>query len=473
MATAPSLFGATPESIQQARDDALNKEANAYAQLDPFQRASAGLYRGGSQLGGAIGRMLGGQDPAMLQMQNRQELIKGVNPNDLASIAAGIQKAMAANDYPAAQELAANYKVLEESQSKTGLEKQQMRTSASTEAKNTADVTSNAQGQQDRVSTLTNAGVPSSQAAGIASNPAAFAQVLKDKNVATTVDYAAAAGRLGFPVNPTMGGYSQEQMRAMTDYINQTKLTQATAARATSTVNLPPQEKKEQSDRGALLVSQYKDVSSQAGVAAKSLPSLESQLMIMDKADFSTGFGTSTVAAGARILGALGVADAEKFATNAQSFTGMAAQAVLTRQLEQKGPQTEADAARITQTGAQLGNTKEANRFLVDVAKSQFKRDLKQRSFYDKWFKENKTYDGAEDAWFTTAAGGTSLFASEDLKKYATSASAASQIPSQSAVAPPARQVPQAAQAPQYATNPSTGQRIMSMDGGSTWQPRR
>ena len=65
MATAPSLFGATPESIQQARDDALNKEANAYAQLDPFQRASAGLYRGGSQLGGAIGRMLGGQDPEM------------------------------------------------------------------------------------------------------------------------------------------------------------------------------------------------------------------------------------------------------------------------------------------------------------------------------------------------------------------------------------------------------------------------
>jgi hypothetical protein len=426
MATAPSLFGATPEGIQQARDAALNQEANAYAQLDPFQRASANLYRGGGQLGGAIGRMLGGQDTAMLQMQKRQELISGVNPNDLASIAAGIQKAMAANDYPAAQELAANYKVLEESQSKTGLERQQMRTAASTEAKNTADVTSNAQGQQDRVSTLTNAGVPSSQAAGIASNPAAFAQVLKDKNVATTVDYAAAAGRLGFPVNPTMGGYSQEQMMAMTDYINQTKLTQATAARATSTVNLPPQEKEEQKKRGSLLVSQYEGVSKQAGVAAKSLPSLESQLMIMDKADFSTGFGTSTVAAGARILGALGVADAEKFATNAQAFTGMAAQAVLTRQLEQKGPQTEADAARITQTGAQLGNTKEANRFLVDVAKSQFKRDLKQRSFYDKWFKENKTYDGAEDAWFTIAAGGTSLFASEDLKKYASPVNASS-----------------------------------------------
>jgi hypothetical protein len=74
MATAPSLFGATPESIQQARDAALNQEANAYAQLDPFQRASAGLYRGGNQLGGAIGRMLGGQDPEMQRASLMKQL---------------------------------------------------------------------------------------------------------------------------------------------------------------------------------------------------------------------------------------------------------------------------------------------------------------------------------------------------------------------------------------------------------------
>jgi hypothetical protein len=294
-----------------------------------------------------------------------------------------------------------------------------------------------------------------------------------DKFTKPTADFIAKANELGFGDKPRYGDYSAPQTGLVNSALLKDSLSKATANKSISTVNLPPQEKKEQQDRGALLVSQYKDVSSQAAVAAKSLPSLESQLMIMDKADFSTGFGTTTIAAGARILGALGVADAEKFATNAQSFTGMAAQAVLTRQLEQKGPQTEADAARITQTGAQLGNTKEANRFLVDVAKAQFQRDLKQRSFYDKWFTKNKTYDGAEDAWFTTGEGGLSLFASEGLKKYVTSASAASQIPSQSAVAPPARQAPQAAQAPQYATNPSTGQRIMSMDGGSTWQPRR
>jgi hypothetical protein len=107
MATAPSLFGATPESIQQARDDALNKEANAYAQLDPFQRASAGLYRGGSQLGGAIGRMLGGQDPEMMRMQQRQALLQGLDQTDPQSWLSVASKLSGANDFAGAQEAVA------------------------------------------------------------------------------------------------------------------------------------------------------------------------------------------------------------------------------------------------------------------------------------------------------------------------------------------------------------------------------
>ena len=74
MATAPSLFGATPESIQQARDAALNQEANAFAQLDPFQRATAGIYRGANQLAGGVGRMLGGQDPEMQRASLMKQL---------------------------------------------------------------------------------------------------------------------------------------------------------------------------------------------------------------------------------------------------------------------------------------------------------------------------------------------------------------------------------------------------------------
>jgi hypothetical protein len=189
------------------------------------------------------------------------------------------------------------------------------------------------------------------------------------------------------------------------------------APQASTTINMPPQEKAEQSGRGTLLVEQYKDVSKAAKNAVSTLPALETQAAILD-AGFKTGFGTDTQKVGASLLGALGVPEAAKFATDSQKFLGAAQQAVLQKQLEQKGPQTESDAQRISQTGAQLGNTVEANRFMIDVAKSQLKRDIEQRNFYDSWWKQNKTYNGAEDAWFN-GEGGKSLFNRAELKKYA------------------------------------------------------
>jgi len=203
-----------------------------------------------------------------------------------------------------------------------------------------------------------------------------------------------------------------------------------------STVYMPPQEKAEQGDRGKLLIKQYSDISDTARIGAKTLPSLESNAAILSKG-FDTGFGTEAKAAGAKVLGALGVKDAQNYATNAQTFLGNASSAILQKQLEQKGPQTESDAQRITQTGAQLGNTKEANMFFIDVAKEQIKRDVDQRNFYDKWWKQNKTYDGAEDAWYSSE-GGKSLFERPGLRKYINPTSAASQIPGQGPSAPAA-----------------------------------
>lgn len=194
-----------------------------------------------------------------------------------------------------------------------------------------------------------------------------------------------------------------------------------------TSVTYGPQEKAEKVEYGKFLVDEFKVVNDSARIAAKSLPAIESNLVTLDKG-FDTGFGTEAVAAGARVLGALGVKKAENFATNAQTFLASASAAVLQRQLEQKGPQTESDAQRITATGAQLGNTKEANRFVLNVAKAQFQRDIEQRAFYAKWREKNKTLEGAEDAWFA-GPGSKSLFESPALKKYVTSA--ADQIPGQ------------------------------------------
>ena len=77
-----SLFGITPESLQAQRDQALQQEAMQYAKMDPFQRATAGIYTGASRLGGALGGMLGAQDPEMMRMQQRQALLQQTQPQD-------------------------------------------------------------------------------------------------------------------------------------------------------------------------------------------------------------------------------------------------------------------------------------------------------------------------------------------------------------------------------------------------------
>jgi len=58
-----------------------------------------------------------------------------------------------------------------------------------------------------------------------------------------------------------------------------------------------------------------------------------------------------------------------------------------------------------------------------------------QRKFYTEWRKNNKTFEGAEDAWFA-GAGGKSLFESPALKQYGTNV--VDQIPGQNRPAPAA-----------------------------------
>jgi hypothetical protein len=176
-------------------------------------------------------------------------------------------------------------------------------------------------------------------------------------------------------------------------------------------------EKAEAADYGKLLVKDYDAVKASASLAQKSIPALESNLAILNKG-FDTGSFTESKAAAAKVLGALGVKEAEKYATDSQAFLANASAAVLQRQLEQKGPQTEADAQRITQTGAQLGNTKAANEFVLKVAKAQLQRDIEQRDFYAAWRDKNQTFNGAENAW-NSGPGSKSLFDRPELKAYA------------------------------------------------------
>ena len=185
----------------------------------------------------------------------------------------------------------------------------------------------------------------------------------------------------------------------------------------TTNINLPALENAEQKGQGELNVKTYEGIQGKANLARKTAPAIDTALAVLDKG-FSTGTGTATTAKIAGALSALGIPEATDYANDAAVFQATVQQTVLDRQFEQKGPQTEADAARITQTAANLGNPADANRFLLNIAKAQAKRDIAQQRFFANWFSTKNTYRGAEEAWLD-GEGSKSLFSDPALAKYA------------------------------------------------------
>jgi len=91
---ADGLFGMTPDMLQQQRAALLDKEAMQFAQMDPFQRANFGIYRGAAQLGGAIGGMLGGTDPELERVTQLQSLLRGADLSSSEKMHSVAQEAM-------------------------------------------------------------------------------------------------------------------------------------------------------------------------------------------------------------------------------------------------------------------------------------------------------------------------------------------------------------------------------------------
>jgi len=87
------LFGMTPESYQQQRDAAAYEQAMAFGRMDPMQAARTSIYYGANQLGGAIGGMLGAEDPQLVRIRQQQQVLSGLDINDPQSIAQAVKRA--------------------------------------------------------------------------------------------------------------------------------------------------------------------------------------------------------------------------------------------------------------------------------------------------------------------------------------------------------------------------------------------
>ena len=443
-----SLFGLTPQGLSQQRYQQDLRQGVELAQLDPGAAARATLQSGVGQLGRGIAGMMGVEDPQMKLISARQQIIGQLDQTDPTSLLRGAKYLSDMGDQQGAFALADYARKAQES-------------IAQTKQRQAAALASEAQAGRERQQATPDKIQISNRIASLRDGIAQLEEAEKTpennrlKNLLTyqlteLERITANPEKQIAPNIKTVGVADGPSKKAVLLDVNADQLFTyeigpdgkqirkpyfGNVNRVTSTtevgVKLPESQKAEQGERGKALTKDFfENVSPTARNAQKNLPAITSNLNILDKG-FETGFGTETAASAAKVLAALGVQGAEKFASDSQIFLANANQAVLSKQLEQKGTQTKTDAERIEQTGARLGNTKEANKFILTVAREQLQRDIEQRDFYAKWYKTNKTYDGAEDAWFD-GEGSKSLFERPALKQYGVSAS--TQIPTQRAI---------------------------------------
>jgi hypothetical protein len=133
MATvAESLFGVTPESLMASREQRLQEQAMQFGRMTPIQAARAGFYEAGSRLGSGIGGLLGAQDPELMRVRQRQELLQGVDIADPTALRQAATVALQNGDNAAAQELARRALDIEKTQA--GIAKDVAAAGASTAA---------------------------------------------------------------------------------------------------------------------------------------------------------------------------------------------------------------------------------------------------------------------------------------------------------------------------------------------------
>lgn len=96
----------TPEQYQLMQNTAQQQRALQFAQLDPMAQAQYGMFLGGSQLGTAIGRGLGGEDRQLKLISQRQALSQNIDPSNPESILKVAQEASRLGDQQFALSLA-------------------------------------------------------------------------------------------------------------------------------------------------------------------------------------------------------------------------------------------------------------------------------------------------------------------------------------------------------------------------------
>jgi hypothetical protein len=200
------LFGITPEMYQAQKNEQALGRAAELAKLDPFSAARTSLIYGGNQLAG----VLGGQDPQLQLLSQRNAVMRGIDLNDPNSIMEGARQ-LGQFDPEGASKLAG---LAREAVVKNA-EATQKYAQANKAMAETGEIGSKRDLLNSRIQALTESGVTENLAKGIASNDKAFADFIAARNIATPADYAVQARALGFEAKPFLKDYTPEQVQAM------------------------------------------------------------------------------------------------------------------------------------------------------------------------------------------------------------------------------------------------------------------
>ena len=127
-----------------------------------------------------------------------------------------------------------------------------------------------------------------------------------------------------------------------------------------------------------------KDVFAPAKLQGQTAQKTLDSVAVLRNTNLQTGFGTETKVNIANMLAAVGVKDAEKFATDAQIFQKEGSKALLDRLASQKGPQTERDAITSRETFVTLSDTPQAKDFTLDLAQAMALQDQRKSGYFQK-----------------------------------------------------------------------------------------
>jgi hypothetical protein len=96
----------SPQQYQQALQTEALGQGIKMAQLSPLEAGRAMGYAGAAQIGRGLVGALGGEDPLLQQLSQRQQLLRGIDFNDPTSLANASRAALERGDVQASREFA-------------------------------------------------------------------------------------------------------------------------------------------------------------------------------------------------------------------------------------------------------------------------------------------------------------------------------------------------------------------------------